>query len=624
MINRLKFEFFRVFNVIHIPLFIVFLIASLYLLNKAIIYFNQVCDSNKTIASIEKQKSTQIASYELYGTLGYRIKGQADPMIIFFNHSAPLNDLESKIDALESVNIGSSAKGKEIFKNKSYFKDLSGLLNVFGSLLIFLIGLFSYKTRAVFMTKKTSSLKVIITRLIWIDMYFIVSMTALFFFAMMKGVPFTKAHAILYLAFELETIMRINICFMIGYIIAACIKTRYVNISLTIIAWFFCVFILPEWRYPDITEKDILSVSEIDSKKYENLLAKEKEIRDAILPLLNDKKRNPKETWQLQKKLVMEFLNDGYAKNNALEYKLQEQMKNIIDRYERNSLWNPFSFNLLTGESLSSRGYRYYEKFTDHVLVKKDRFFRYYIDKRYNSKDETVIPITGDDDFIYKSKSALPDMFWQGISIQLLYLIASIIILQVITFIKARQKAKAIKPVDLNQIKNSNAFFWECKENDGLEQYLNYFETIDDLTMIDAREITASGVDTPLIHWINYACNQKKYDRQVILTRLESLGISQKELKKADFAIKPENIKRNAEKLKLVYLVLKTMEKSSLYVIFNLFKGETQEFEDTCKKYLEGLGKRVLYISNEAFRQKCQSSKLIKALNIYDDNISLR
>ena len=624
MINRLKFEFSRVFNVIHIPLFIVFFIASLYLLNNAITEFNQDCANNKTFASIEKQKSTQIVTYEQYGVLGYRLIGETDPLIVFFNHSTPLNDLESKIDVTENVNISSSAKGKAIFKNKSFLKDLSGLLHVFGSLLIFLIGLFSYKTRAVFMTKKTSSLKVIITRLIWIDMYFIVSMAALFFFAMMKGVPFTMSHANLYLAFELETIMLINICFMLGYIIAACIKTRYINISLTIIAWFFCIFILPEFRYPVIQEKDVLSVTKIDSIKNEILMAREKAFREKLLPLKKDYKKNAKEGWEIQKRFALEYLNDNFTNNNALEYKLQEQMKNIIDRYERNSLWTPFSFNLLMGESLSSRGYRYSENFVDHVLVKKDRFFRYYIDKRYNSNDQTVIPITGDDDFIYKSKSALPEMFWQGISIQLLYLIALIIFLQVITFIKARRKAKAIKPVDLNQIKNSQSFFWECKESDGLEQYLNYFESIDDLTLIDTREISTAGIDTPLIHWINYTCNQKKYNRQDILTRLETLGISQKELKKVDISIKPENIKRNAEKLKMVYLVLKTMEKSSLYVIFNLFKGETQEFEDTCKKYLAGLGKMVLYIGNEAFRQKGISSKLIKALNIYDENISLR
>ncbi|MDQ1355301.1 MAG: hypothetical protein QG657_5611 [Acidobacteriota bacterium] len=624
MINRLKFEFSRIFNVIHIPLFILFFIASLYLLNDAIIEFNQGCESNNIISSLEKQKSTQTVTYEQYGVLGYRIISDAEPVIIFFNYSTPLNSLESKIDCLESVNIGSSAKGKEIFKNKSYFKDLFGLLNVFGSLLLCLIGLFSYKPRAVFMTKKASPLKMIITRLIWLNMYFIVSMTALFFFAMMKGMPFTKAHTTLYLGFELETIMFLNVCFIIGYTIAASFKTRHINISLTIIAWFFCIFILPEFRYPDIQEKDVLSVSKIDLIKNETLMSKEKSFREAILPLLKDPKKNPKEAWDIQKRFAMEYLNDSFTTNNALEYKLQEQMKTIIDRYERNSLWNPFSFNLLTGESLSGRDYRYYEKFTDHVLVKKDRFFRYYIDKRYNSKDETVIPITGDDDFIYKSKSVLPDMFWQGIAIQFLYLAVFIIISQVVIFFNGYKKSKAIKPLDLNQLKNSRTFFWECKESDGLEEYLNYFDTIADLTLIDSREISASGVDTPLIHWIDYTCKQKKYNRQDSLARLETLGISQKELKKTDVSLKPENIKRNAEKLKMVYLVLKTMENSSLYVIFNLFKGETQEFEDTCKKYLAGLGKMVLYISNEPFRQRVLSSKLIKGIDIYDEIISLR
>ncbi len=624
MKGRLEFEFFRVFNVINVPIFIVFFIASLYLVNKAIIEYNQVRESNKTFASLEKQKSALFVTYEQYGVFGFKIIGEADPMIIFFSHSTPLNDLESKIDVLENVNIGSTAKGKAIFKNKSHFKDLFGLLNVFGSFLMFLLGLFSHKSQAFFMEKKRFSLKGLMARLLWIDGYFFALMSIVFLIALMKGVPFTASHTKLYLAFELNTIIFLNTCFIIGYIIAASIKSRYINISLTIIAWFFCIFILPEWRYPDIQGTDVLSASELDLIKFENIRAKEKAIREIILPLLKDSKRDPNETRAYHKKLVMEFVNDGYTKNNALEYELQEQIKSIVLQCEMKSLWTPFSFNLLISESLSSRGYQYYISYVDHILFQKNRFFLYYIEKRYNSNDQTVIPITRDGDFIYKSKSVLPNVFWKGILVQFLYSITLIIILQIFLILKEKQKSKNKIPVDLNQVKNSNSFFWECKEREGLNKYLNYFESIDGITVIDVRRISNCGIDTPLIFWIKYVCNQKKYALQDILKRLEKLGIPIKEFKKIDISIKPETIKKNAEKLKMVYLVLKTMEESSLYVIYNLFKGETQEFEEICKKYLAGLGKMVLYISNEAFRQKGISSKLIKSINIYDDNISLR
>ncbi|HLP46896.1 MAG TPA: hypothetical protein VK469_13160 [Candidatus Kapabacteria bacterium] len=621
---RFKFEFFRVFNITNLPFFIALFIASLYLGNLSISEHTEVQQNNKKFSSLEKQKSTQVVTYEQYGVFGYKIKGEADPLIIFFNHSTPLNDLESKIDAMENVNIGSSVKGKAIFKKTSHFKDLFGLLNVFGTLLMFLMGLFSYKPQAVFMEKKRSLLNEFIPRLFWLNAFFSATMSSIFIFALLKGVPFTVSHAKLYVLFQLNIILLLDVCFVAGFFIASGIKSRYMNISITIIVWFFCIFILPEWQYPNIQETDVLSEFEIDLIKNENLMAKEKAIREAILPLLRDSKRDPKETWLYQKNLVMEYLNDGYIKNNALEYKLQGQMKNIVEQLEKKSLWNPFDFNLLISETLSSRGYRYYLNFVDHVLEKKDRFFRYYIDKRYNSKDPAVIPLTTEGDFIYKSQSLLPHKFWPGIAMQFCYLLFLSISLQVFLHLKEKRNTSEKKTMDLDQIKNAYSFFWECKENDGLEKYLNFFKTTAGITVIDTRSISASGLDTPLISWIRYVCDHKKYQEQTVLHKLEKLGIPLTELKKKHIAFKTEAIKKNAEKLKTVYLVLKSMEESNLLVIYNFFKGETQEFEDNCKKYLAQSGKRVLYISSEGFRQKVKSFKLIKSLDIYDENISLR
>jgi len=134
--SQIRYEFNSIFSLKILPIFILFFIASLFLVNSGIAAYKNVLKDLDTVFDNEEQLKNFHITYEQYGAFGLNIFFKPSPLVVFFHNSSLIKELESSFNTFEILKIYLNAKGKEILKKSSGFKDFSGILNVFGSLLM--------------------------------------------------------------------------------------------------------------------------------------------------------------------------------------------------------------------------------------------------------------------------------------------------------------------------------------------------------------------------------------------------------------------------------------------------------------------------------------------------------
>jgi len=591
MCSRIKYEFSRLFSLKTIPIFLLFFIASLFLVNTGIAEYKNFLKDLAFDINIEYQNQKLFASYDQYSIIGYRTLLKPSPLIIFFHTSNILKNIESNIDTREMVRIIANSKGGEIFKKSKGFGDFSGILNVFGALLMTMFGLMTFKNRIFAFKGERKFSRNVFTRLLILDSYFVLLMGTMYLYAVLKGIQFSLYHNELYTVFCLAALLILNIWFFIGVFFSLWLRNKGGKLAV-ITLWALVIIGIPEIRYMPTSPGDIPSVKETNLVKLKTLMETERESRKKLLPLLKGGKKDPKEIKQMQKQIAEDYMKNQYVRNKEIEQGLHHQVTLQVKRFEDFSCFLPWSFYLVLGENISSKGYNAYIAFVDFVLEMRDGFFKYIIDKRYNSDDKQVIPYVKKGENVFHSKSALPRYFWIGI---LSIIITSMIFLFLsIMLFNRRFKAakKSCLPFELKKMNSAKTFYKKCKDREELDKYADCFRYHGEVAVIENISPQDYDPGVKLWDWVKFVCASEGFDYNEAMARLKVLEVCEEDLK--------QRITSNAEELlKKVYLVLKLSEGKDYYVLVNFFKGVSDDLGDQCKKLFAQVPYRFLYLSTE-------------------------
>jgi hypothetical protein len=561
------------------------------MVNTGILEYKNVLNDLAIDIDIEYQKQKSFASYDQYSIIGYRVLLKPSPLIIFFHTSNLLKNIESNIDTREMVWIFANSKGGEIFKKGKGFGDFCGILNVFGALLMTIFGLMTYKNTLLAFNGERTFTRNVFVRMLILDLYFVLLMGAMYLYAALKGIQFLPHHHELYAIFCLVALLVLNIWFFLGLFFS--LWWRYKSGKLAVITlWALLIIGIPEIRYMPASPNDIPSVKKTNLVKFETLMKTEREAREKLLPLKKSGCKDCKEIIEMQKQIAEDYMKNQHEQNKKIEMKLHNQVILQVKRFENFSCFLPWSFYLVLGESISSKGYGAYIGFVDFVLEMRDGFFKYIIDKRYNSDDKRVIPYVNKGENVYHSKSVLPGNFWIGIlSISITSLI--FLFLSIMLFnrrFKAGDKARI--PFKLKKLNSAKTFYKKCKNREELDKYAECFRYHPEVTVVENISPRDYDPGVTLSNWVKFVCSSERFNFNEVKEKLNLLEVSEADLQQRCTT-------QSEELLKKVYLVLKLSEDKDYYVLVNFFKGMSDDFVYLCKKLFAQVPYRFLYLSTE-------------------------
>ncbi len=427
MLAFLRFEWRRIFCVKKnlISLGFIFLFSTYFVLS-GVDEYRQFFSEKKIFLRYEKEKVSHVVNYSQYGGFGFRILFEAPPLNLFFINSNILQDVESNIDTFEMIEVESSFKGNKLFLKRGYFKDFAGIPLIFGSLFMLYLGHLALISSAYlrFIAVNISLLKyyimTTISRLFWMDLFFIALSVGFFYLVGFWGIIFSRQEQSNYFLCLLFQILFLNFFYLLGQLITVLLRFRKIFFFWFFIVWFVCIFLLPEISRLSVFNQSqaLESAEKVNLEKFRTLMALEKKFRD----YLKENQSVPLDQIQkMQKKFAVQYINSTYLVNTGLESRYLRTVEKVIADHERQAILFPTTFyQFMTGE-MSGKGYYGYLDFMDYIMQVRNRFIQFYLKKRYEENNAKVESFVKGDENVFHSHSRLPRTYWVGALATLLY-----------------------------------------------------------------------------------------------------------------------------------------------------------------------------------------------------------
>lgn len=572
----------------------------------------------------EKERVEKFTSYPVYGNYGSRMLFIPNSISILFSNSGVIQDLSSFVDSGERLNIYQSMKGKSIFAQKKFpFTDFSGIIFIFGTLLVLLYGFDTFTKRDYLMTPASMSSD---SRIFFSLIFARIAMILFLILAVIAGAMLIiLANGLIlpinihFLWFLVLLFLVFIFFFIIGTILSTC-KSRLVGASTLFTTWFILLFILPAIAiYFLYKQADGLSLAyEIELKKLALVSQAEKKILEKEGRFSKDKRNKPS-----VQALIEDYWKDDFQQIQALEKKLQEEIKHLTLKSQWISIVVPTNFYLSAVNEISSCGYENYNDFYDYVLRKKQEFVRFYFDMLYYTTQEKVISFVKGDENIFNGTSRLPAPFAWGILILLLQISG----LTWWSYYRFKKSLYQPAKEELNQkLESAMAFekgqFDVYFEDNSLYTRIHYSAfsghgdelvkngftgkiTVDDRDIINQ----GPGKENSLV----FLCNPNEfpvdiaagdfinfYARFLGVPSAAKKAIQYQYLTPQDLA-KPIGKLQSHQKGELLFKIL-DMKKASIYLMGDVCKKMPNEFVCEFKKKMEALaaeGSLVLFMNTE-------------------------
>ena len=634
MIGVLKFEWERIFTRKNVILFLLILLISLYFVLLGISDYKKVIENKKNFSELEDQKVSQFLNYEQYGTVGFRVMFVHSPLVIFFRNSTVLGDIEGNVDASEIIKIYELQKGQKVFNRKGNFCDFKSIIFIFGTLMMLYMGVMTFRSKALSVFfRKGSHIKIIASRLIWLDILLAIFFTICYIMAMLMGITFSDTDFNTFLYFAIVSIIFLDLFFLIGVLSAALTRRKKVSTILLLIFWVVINFVLPEIVYTDIERRaqHFPSLEKLNLEKQKILFDWEREVREKFLNTVRSKKLSYEEARKFAFDLHSEFLKNGYVENNEKETKLHQEVEKLAQTLQNLSQFFPGNhYQFLSGE-VSGAGYNEYARFVNYILDLRNRFIEYYSFKRYKSDDKEVEPFIKGEENIFKAESRLPDNFGTGVLLTLLYgvIVFGVVLLVLHYRLQDRLKGERVE-FELEALSRKRMYFVLCKNVEIRERLFKQVSEEPGVLAVDRIEGEDIDLELKPRHLLDYLCHIKGVtDREKVLRYLDELGGSDM-LEKKKNETEPEDLKK-------IYLAVRLADDDKETILVNKYvTGATRSFEQKFIGVLKNLAaqnKRALYLSEEYYanlgitdvteRVKIKSGGVV-SINITKIAVSLR
>jgi len=610
VIHVLSFEARRLFATWkHILVFWLFFLISLYLCHLGLVKYRGFFHEKESFIRYEKQKVQQYVNYEQYGAYGFRVL--YDPAGLGLFHPPVSFSLTGAIDTTEIVDISLSFKGRNIFSQGGNLGDFSCAFYVFGSLLMLYFGLNTFISRKFLVhtcTRGASgrvrfayALYTVFFRLILLLGYFAFVIASAYGYTRLMGVRLSGAEGRVFLFFSLYTLLFLCLFYLLGILCSAVFSFKKILLPFGYAIWFLAVFLVPEVNRLDLEKRadKIKSNEAINITKLNNVMDFERKTRDYFADLQEKKVR---EIESIARQLAREYSQRMYDFNRVVEDNLREEVDQLIHYWEEKSVLLPSSFYRYLSRECSGCGYVGYRQFLRYILDLKERFFRYYMKRRYDQADQGVIPFVEGDENIFYAAVSLPDNYLLGTGLTLVY---SISLLLLSLYLLQRKLPAGSKDdpgeeekgtaIDLKDLQKGRTYFSLCPDAQERKNILNHL-CAQGAALLDPVSPDDIDPGISLRSWVLFECGRLGLKKEEVISRLEEAGF-----RRDTWKARPKAL--GAEVLNRVYLEMMLVASAPAYLFNDFLKGVSRDFEKEFKKILHRIKYRIiiLYIGTEMF-----------------------
>ncbi len=453
-------EFKRFLSRRNLIILIVFLLILLYLAQMGVNDHKNNIRKGEKFQSIESILYGELSTYEQYSIQGIRILFIPGAEEILFTNSNIFSDLSSRINSVVILNIYNNLKGKSLFmSNPLNYWDFSGILFLFGSLLVLFYGYESFRDKeylkflSSFLSNKTVFFYFIFTRIILIALTIIIIFASVMVLVLMNGFDLSSLDYSNISGYFLSILLLLVFFFLTGSLIGF-INSTLIGLTTLIVFWFVAVFLITGLISTLAIQKGVNPTSD-----YQTELEKIKVVTDFEKRAIEENGKFDRKNIEGARKIIEGYWNKDYKKIEALEEKLKNEIVVNINRYRHISIFFPTTFYQSTSMEVSSRGYDSFIDFYSYLQELKRKFVRFWIDRVfYNDPGVMVNFLKKGNENLFYAKSRLPGNFAIGALVNLVYIII-LTLISILSFKKFLYTPGIKKPV-----KERNPFIVVNKE----------------------------------------------------------------------------------------------------------------------------------------------------------------
>ncbi len=612
-------ELKRLFSKRNIFILFLFFLLCQYLVQVRINEFQLKLENKTQFLEIERTNSEKFINYNQYGTFGFRLMFIPPAISAFFSNSAVISELTAFVDSGVRLRIYNSLLGKNLFSDKNGgFKDLAGIILLFGTLMALYFGYdsFRYKEYIKFISSLSSTKRayfsILFARLILLNVTFLFIISFSLFLTRLNGLHFSTTEYINFSVFLFLTVLLLSFFLVLGAIIS-CSKSN-INAILTIISvWVTVTFLAPGIITNIVFQRAGLIESnfKVEMDKLQQLINFENRAIVQHGRFDPDKANTTRE-----RHLVESYWEKEFKEIQHLEKKRNEKTLKNARTYQIFSIVCPTTFYIAMNNEISGLGYESFIDFYQYTQELREKFIHYYLQKAFYSNDKKVETFVKKNENVFVSKSRIPDIIIFGIILNLLYLA----ILFHFSFNRFRkyifglpdQKYRELKELEMELMTGKTVVLLTA-DNRISGQLYNFFTGHDDefdgVVMLDEEDIAADGNREDFL----YLCRPEEIPGDIkvkdfvkFFSRL--LYVSKRENAQLYLDLQLDTVERkffsqlsDAQKGRIL-LAAAVKKMSAIYMIHDLARGMpvdfVMEFIDILSRVKED-GAAILYLSRD-------------------------
>lgn len=424
-----------------------------------------------------------------------------------------------------------------------------------------------------------------------VNIFFFGVMGTSWMLAVVMGVKFSSTDFWIYVVYSIYLLLFLTFFFILGALISILKSFQGYAFIAAALIWLLMVIVIPEINKQSIKRKSFSldRIEFVNTQKLERLFEFEKKAGEFVATL--------REGDNIRKKL-REFVNlhyrASYDQNKQLECDLQLSVEKLMRDIDHNAVLCPTIFYSHLTRELSGNGGSGYCAFLDRVLMLKDRFFEFYMGRRYDSDNGKMELFIRTEDQIFPLESELPASVVAGF----LSLVVYVAIIGVINALLVWYRMKDVpfngNPIiSVKELQKGKFYFYHCKDPEQREKIIQHA-----LSTSKAHVVRKVGVDDfdrhiPLRCWFRYMCNLEGLRVKDLAVYLEVI-----DLKESDWNADTANV--DLETMSILYLAIKIAKQMDLYVFDDFLKGRSRRFEILFNQLVK-MAPTSLYVGSDMF-----------------------
>ena len=606
MAKKFFLDIRRSINKRNVSITIFLLLLSIYFVISGIYEYKSFLEKKENFIEFENIKIQRYSSYKQYGAEGPRLLYQNSPINIFFDSSSFLRPIETSLDSSEIIKIIVPQDGKSIFTNFGYFKGFSDFIFFFGSLFVLFLGLSHLKSQKYidFIGDIRRIVLSQVSRLFLIIFVFFLLFSIIFLLVKLLGINFSDLETNNFFKLTVFSLLFLSFFYTVGLAISNFnIQNRKRAIFLAFVIWIIVVIFIPSFlnKYTLNKANQLQSKEKINMKKFSNLLDFDKE---AMNTLSKVQEGNEEELEQIYEELISKYFNGLYTLNKSSEYEHINNIKKLVSLNNTISLILPTTFYSTIQNEISTNGVGSFLDFYDYTMNLRERFMKFYLQKRYYSKDKTIESFIKGEENVFRAESRLPGNFWTGVGITGLYCLILFGLSLPVLYVKLNRKIKDKEKINFNisGLEQGKCFFLRCRTEAFRNRLFHQLAAQPNVLALDKIKAEDIDPDLPPRYIVPYLCHIRGIkDIDKVENLIERLGVEDFQYFKYK---KREEV--SEEEFKKIYAALMLAEAGDeeAIILNNFLGGERRLFERSLVDVLLDIKRAdeiIIYLSAENF-----------------------